>query len=339
MFKKRSKTGNVEAKRSKREKTPKKSKVKQGEEPFNNQNTNQEESDLPFDIGIQQVDVSDYGAPGDGKSRISKIVRLLAVIILLGVVVFAFVTKLNSSKVDTDTLQSIPDDDAPSEGVDSEPEDKDLLIYGDENAPEEWEVDEEGKESENSDTPDGEESGEPIIPPYELPESYIYYNNGYLNLSISTPKTWYVTERTQDGFEEIRNNSVEGVFDLKVAELANPIPIADFSSSKEIGATIRTLIYPIDSPSVVGKPFIEELIPANAVVEGEVDTIAKDLGQYKSTITTYKVNDFGLILINTQVVVNLGNSLIVFVLSAEETDLYAESVLILEEMVKSVTLN
>lgn len=61
-------------------------------------------------------------------------------------------------------------------------------------------------------------------------QDYLTHDNTYTNFQVKYPNTWYITEKVQDSFNEIKALSKEGVFSFKTASLQKKMNLLEFKS-------------------------------------------------------------------------------------------------------------
>ena len=71
-------------------------------------------------------------------------------------------------------------------------------------------------------------------------EGYLGYTNSYVDFGLNYPETWFITETTQEGFNQLKTLVSEGtIFSLNSAELLEKLPLLTLNSpSSELKETV-----------------------------------------------------------------------------------------------------
>jgi hypothetical protein len=277
-----------------------------------------------FDIGIHEIDhVAVEEKEDKPPMKLWKKIAYALLGVFLVLVAIVVVTNLGNSKVDTSKEPKPPEvEEDPFETV--EPplgiEEPDVIV-----------------EPEPEPQPTIEQPEKIIV----APEGYINYDNGILNVATVYPQNWFVSERTSESLEILKevvdklDVTKKETLVLGKAKFSAPLQIADFTPSDEnltnisVSFVSKGLEKPKDTKDVKNTTEPIELKPV---------TTEKVINKKKFKVTTFEIADTGQTLKGTRISVPHGDNTFELSLTALDSKSYVDSVVVLEKMAEYIQL-
>lgn len=289
-----------------------------------------------FDIGIEPIEHEYIDTTEKPKNSKSKLILKIVGVVLLLLVALVVVTNLGSK------------DQAPDDNIEKQPTDEPVELTDDivEGDPTETPSDVEPTEpSEPTDTevesPPDVKAKTPValLGGKEVPEGYVLYTNGLLNLTTVLPSSWIVEEKTNESIEVIKK-ALESSVDKKGTELnlkkdkfTDVVKVVDFVPNDEYQTRIAITILP--------KGVTETIDPKNKVFTSNKETKSAErtINKTKYTSTSFKAKDYDVNLRGLKVYIKNDLNTIIVSLSAQDSEEFTESEKVVDKVVELMTLN
>lgn len=190
--------------------------------------TPQVDNDISIDMSNTQGEIhgSDFDKDGNIKKRKKKFsisnlyggIAIVGLLAIIGVGALYFTNSSNETQEPED-LTNVPVTPDNSKKPDEE------ITYEDDvpTTPDESTDSKEGEGTDETVLVDGKET-KPL-------EGYLVYNNEYTNFTLQYPERWYISENTQEGFNQIKENTKDDQpFSFTKAVLESKVPLVSLKS-------------------------------------------------------------------------------------------------------------
>lgn len=271
-----------------------------------------------LDINIEMskatgdIEGSDFDTNGNLKKKRKKSKKAplggIAVLLLLGVVIFGgykFANKEPVEAIPEDLTSETPiNDPVKDSGQYVPPVLEDPPAYLDDVTLEE----------------DDEEVDESKLTPEELKqreldklfENYLTHDNTYTNISIKYPSTWYITEKVQESFNEIKALSKEDVFSFTTAELENRMDILQFKSPEVENTSVVEMIALPAKDFDKTKLFADFELPKQLVTVQPEQFTTETWGTRKLEVGYFLKQEFNLTYLVVQAHETVGSNVLLY---------------------------
>lgn len=258
-----------------------------------------------------EIEGSDFTQDGQLKRRKKKkkvnplggvFVLLLLVVIVIGAIKFT----TSPNKEPLDNVSNIEAENDPAKDyvppITIDPED--IIV---EEEPED--------ESDEPVVVDGDEPVTPELTDEERFKNYVQHDNKYTNFSVKYPSDWFINERVQESFNEIKlltKDVKNEEFTFNTIQLANPISLVDFKSPDKANTAYITLsAYPTEGFDKEALYIDFELPEALIDVQPKQNVLETINGRTVEIAYTLK-KEFDLMYLTIQAFERVGGNTIVY---------------------------